>query len=153
MGEFQRDRLPDPASYYESRGLTLKGKGKWKTTSCSFHGGSDSMRVNTGDGGWVCMSCGAKGGDILAYEMQVTGAEFMEACKVLGAWVGGGHTSIQYKACPLTPRQALMVLAFESTLVAVASGNAANGVVLSAPDLTRLFTAAARINKIAEAFQ
>jgi hypothetical protein len=153
MGEFQRNRLPDPISYYESRGLTLMGKGKWRTTSCSFHGGSDSMRINTGEGGWVCMSCGVKGGDILAYEMQVTGTEFPEVCKALGAWVGDDHISIQYKACPLTPRQALTVLAFESTLVAVAAGNAANGVALTDTDISRLFTAAGRINKIAEAFQ
>ena len=150
---FQRDNLPEPVSYFENHGLVLKGPGKWKTTSCTFHGGSDSMRVNTGSGAWVCMSCGAKGGDVLAYEMQFTGAEFIEACKSVGAWVDDGRAPVQHKPSPLTPRQALSVLAFESTLAAVAAGNLAQGVALSAVDLSRLLTAAGRINLIAEAFQ
>ena len=111
------------------------------------------MRVNTGSGAWVCMSCGAKGGDLLAYEMQFTGAEFVDACKAVGAWVDDGRAPIQHKPSPLTPRQALSVLAFESQLTAVAAGNAAKGVALSAADLARLMTAASRINQIAEAFQ
>ena len=150
---FKRDDLPDPVIYFENRGLTLKGPGKWKTTACTFHDGSDSMRVNTSNGAWVCMSCGAKGGDVLAYEMQFTGAEFVEACKALGAWVEDGRAPVQHKPSPLTPRQALSVLAFESTLVAVAAGNTGKGVVLSDVDKARLMTAAGRINLIAEGFQ
>ena len=150
---FQRDSLPDPVSYFENRGLALKGPGKWKTTACAFHDGSDSMRVNTSNGAWGCMSCGAKGGDVLAYEMQFTGAEFVEACKALGAWVEDGRAPVQHKPSPLTPRQALSVLAFESTLVAVAAGNTGKGVVLSDVDKARLMTAAGRINLIAEGFQ
>jgi len=150
---FQRDNLPEPVIYFENHGLVLKGPGKWKTTSCTFHGGSDSMRVNTGSGAWVCMSCGAKGGDVLAYEIQFTGTEFVDACKAVGAWVDDGRAPVQHKPSPLTPRQALSVLAFESTLAAVAAGNLAQGVALSAVDLSRLLTAAGRINLIAEAFQ
>lgn len=150
---FQRDNLPEPVSYFENHGLVLKGPGKWKTTSCTFHGGSDSMRVNTGSGAWVCMSCGAKGGDVLAYEIQFTGAEFIEACKAVGVWVDDGRTHVQHKPSPLTPRQALSVLAFESTLAAVAAGNIGKGVILSTTDMARLLTAAGRINLIAEAFQ
>ena len=67
MGEFMRDRLPDPVSFFEAEGLTLTGPGKWKTTRCDFHDGSDSMRVNSESGAWRCMNCGAKGGDVLAY--------------------------------------------------------------------------------------
>lgn len=150
---FQRENLPEPLPYFETKGLALKGPGKWKTTTCIFHGGSDSMRVHTGSGAWVCMSCGAKGGDVLAYELQCTGADFVEACRALGAWVDDGRPPVQHKPSPLSPRQALSVLAFESTLAAVAAGNTAKGVSLSAADLTRLLTAAARINRIAEAFQ
>jgi hypothetical protein len=150
---FQRDNLPEPLGYFESHGLVLKGPGKWKTTSCTFHGGSDSMRMNTGNGAWVCMSCGAKGGDVLAYEMQFTGADFVDACKAVGAWVDDGRVPAQHKPSPLTPRQALSVLAFESTLAAVAAGNAARGIALSGADLARLMTAVGRINMIAEAFQ
>ena len=63
---FNRDALPEPIGYFEGMGLNLRGPGKWKTTRCEFHGGSDSMRVNTSSGAWVCMACGAKGGDVLA---------------------------------------------------------------------------------------
>jgi len=71
----------------------------------------------------------------------------------VGAWVDDGRAPVQHKPSPLTPRQALSVLAFESTLAAVAAGNLAQGVALSAVDLSRLLTAAGRINLIAEAFQ
>jgi hypothetical protein len=150
---FQRDNLPEPVGYFENHGLVLKGSSKWKTTSCIFHGGSDSMRINPSNGGWVCMSCGVKGGDVLAYEMQFTGAEFVEACKALGAWVNDGRTQAHHKPSPLTPRQALSVLAFESSMTAVAAGNMGKGVALSEVDFARLLIAAGRINQIAEAFQ
>ena len=75
---FDRTLLPDPITYFENQGLTLKGhrSAKWKTTTCNFHGGSDSMRINVATGAWVCMSCSEKGGDVLAYEMALTGADF-----------------------------------------------------------------------------
>ncbi|MFY8042310.1 MAG: hypothetical protein ACOVOD_05230, partial [Rhodoferax sp.] len=69
MGEFVRDHLPDPVTYFEAEGLTLEGRGPWRTTECRFHGGSDSMRINTVSGSWVCMACNAKGGDVLAHCM------------------------------------------------------------------------------------
>ena len=150
---FQRGNLPEPIAYFENHGLVLKGSGIWRTTSCSFHGGSDSMRINTRSGCWVCMNCLVKGGDVLAYEMQSTGAEFVDACKTLGAWVNDGRAQVQHKPSPLTPRQALSVLAFESTITAVAAGNMGKGVVLSEVDLARLLISARRINQIAEAFQ
>ena len=53
---FDRERLPDALSYYESVGLTFRErKGKWRTTRCDFHQGSDSMRVNVQTGAWCCM--------------------------------------------------------------------------------------------------
>ena len=66
---FDRTHLPEPVGYFEERGLVLTGpaRAKWRTTACTFHGGSDSMRINTQTGAWVCMAgCGAKGGDVLA---------------------------------------------------------------------------------------
>ena len=84
---FQRENLPEPVSYFESQGHVLNGPGKWKTTNCAFHGGSDSMRVNVHSGAWRCMNCGESGGDVLAYEMKITGKEFVEAAKAIGAWV------------------------------------------------------------------
>ncbi len=152
---FDRNLLPDPAAYFENQGLTLKGPGraKWKTTACNFHGGSDSMRVNTENGAWVCMSCGEKGGDVLAYELKVSGAEFQDAAKSIGAWVDDGKPQQVHKPTPLSPRQALSVLAFESTLTAIAAANVAHGYALTQIDLDRLLIAANRINRLVEAFQ
>ena len=80
--------LPEPLAYFESVGLEPKGKGVWRTTASDFHGGSESMRINTRSGYFVCMAgCGARGGDVVAYEMTRNGLGFVEAAKALGAWV------------------------------------------------------------------
>lgn len=150
---YVRNQLPDPCSYFEGQGLKLTPRGKWRTTQCRFHGGSDSMRINSETGAWVCMSCGAKGGDVLAYEMATNGVEFVNAAKALGAWVDDGKSENRRKPTPLPPRSALEVLGFEATLAAVAAGNLANGMVLSSKDRSRLVTAANRINKIAEVYR
>lgn len=150
---FDRDRLPEPIGYFEGQALKLSKRGKWRTTECRFHDGSDSMRINTATGAWVCMSCGAKGGDVLAYEMAATGVDFVTAAKALGAWVDDGKPEPRQKPAPLPPRAALEVLSFEATLAAVAAGNLAHGLVLTAKDRTRLMTAANRINKLAESYQ
>lgn len=151
---FDRSLLPDPVSYFENQGLTLKGprSAKWKTTTCNFHGGSDSMRVNSATGAWVCMSCCEKGGDVLAYEIKDGGREFVDAAKALGCWVEDGRPPVASKPTPLSPRLALSVMAFESTLAAVAAGNVANGVTLTDADRARLMVAANRINRLVEAF-
>jgi hypothetical protein len=149
---FNRDLLPEPAEYFAQQGLQLKDPGKWGTTRCEFHGGSDSMRVNRASGAWVCMSCGVKGGDVLAYEIQRHGTDFVEAAKALGAWVDDGRAPISTKPTPLSPRQALSVMAFESTFTAVAAGNIANGLTLTDADRARLMVAANRINRLVEAF-
>lgn len=150
---FDRDRLPEPKGYFDGQGLKLSKRGKWRTTECRFHGGSDSMRINTGSGAWVCMSCGVKGGDVLAYEMAAHGVEFVTAAKALGAWVEDGKPEPNRRPAPLPPRAALEVLAFETTLAAVAAGNLANGLVLSRQDRARLLIAANRISKLAEVYQ
>jgi hypothetical protein len=152
---FIRDNLPDAASYFEGEGLTLTGprSAKWKTTTCNFHGGSDSMRVNVATGAWVCMSCGEKGGDVLAHHMAAHGIEFIDAAKALGCWQDDGLPHVPQKPKPLPPSAALSVLAFECTLIAVAAGNIAHGVQLTPTDLTRVLQAAGRINSIKEAYQ
>jgi hypothetical protein len=155
MGKFKRENLPDPISYFENRGHTLFGNsGKQFRTDCTIHGGkSSNLSVLRESGAFFCFSCGAKGGDVLSYEMQDTGCDFVTAARALGAWVDDGHAPIKYKPSPLTPRQALLVLAFESTLAAVSASNVGNGVVMSQTDRARLLNAASRINQIAEAFQ
>ncbi len=151
---FERDRLPDPLSYYESEGLRLTGprKAKWKTTECRAHGGSDSMRINIATGAFKCMACGVGGGDVLAYHVQIHGLEFVEAAKVLGAWVEDGRPHRQQKPTALSPRAALEVLGFESTIVAVAAGNLAKGCQLTEQDRQRVLICAGRINRIVEDF-
>lgn len=151
---FERDRLPDPVSYYEAVGLKLTGprSSKWRTTECKFHGGSNSMRVNVATGAFRCMNCGARGGDVLAYHMAESGLEFVEAAKALGAWVADGKPHKPQKPTALSPRAALEVLDFEATLVAVAAGNLAKGLILSDADRKRLLICAGRINRVVEDF-
>jgi hypothetical protein len=98
------------------------------------------------------MNCHVKGGDVLAYEMTASGRDFVDAAKALGCWVDDGRPPVQTKPTPLSPRLALSVMAFESTLAAVAAGNVANGVMLTDADRARLMVAANRINRLVEAF-
>ena len=149
-----RDHLPDPVSYFESQGLVLQPGHTWRTTRCDFHDGSDSMRVNVQTGAWVCMAgCGAKGGDVLGYQMKFHDQPFIQAAKALGAWQDDSRDGSQprRKPLPFPARDALEILAGEAMLVAVVAGNVARGVVLSTADRTRVMLAAARINVIAEA--
>lgn len=151
---FDRRNLPDSIAYYESEGLRLTGRGRWRTTACAFHGGSDSMRINTDTGAFVCMAaCGARGGDVLSYHMAAHGLEFVDAAKALGAWTGDGRATTLHKPTPLSPRVALEVLAFESLVVAMAAGNLAHGVALTEADRERVATAASRIGRLVEVFQ
>jgi hypothetical protein len=154
---FDRNLLPDPITYFENKGMTLKGprSAKWKTTSCNFHGGSDSMRVKLVTGAWKCMNCGESGGDVLAYEIKAYCKEFVQAAKDLGCWVDDGKPKPKsnYKPTTLSPRLALSVMAFESTFVAIAGANIAYGIKLSEIDLARLIVAANRINRLVEEFE
>jgi hypothetical protein len=150
---FDRTLLPDPIGYFEEQGLRLTGRGKWRTAECRFHGGSDSMRINVARGGWCCMNCGAKGGDVLAYHMRLHDMEFVPAARQLGAWVDDGAPILPLKPAPLSPRAALQVLGVEANLAAVAAANLANGVALSELDRARLLTASRRISRLAEVYQ
>ncbi|TCP10646.1 CHC2 zinc finger domain-containing protein, partial [Simplicispira metamorpha] len=148
-----RRNLPEPVGYYEAAGLVFRErKGKWRTTRCEFHGGSDSMRINTDSGAFACMACGASGGDVLAYEMQATGAEFIDAAKALGCWVDDGQPAVQHKPTPLSPRAALQAIAFEVTLVAIEASRIASGIVPSEADKARVLAASNRITRIMEVF-
>ncbi len=150
---FERDRLPDPVSYFENQGLTLRGPGRWKTTRCNFHDGSDSMRVNTSSGAWVCMACGAKGGDVLAYEMQATGTEFVQAAQELGAWVDDGKPPPTTKPATLPPRAALAALAHETSLLFIEAARMTKGYVPTPDDIARMGQAAGTIQLIAGDYQ
>ena len=152
MSEFKKDLLPDALGYFESQGLKLSARGKWRTTECRFHDGSDSMRINTTSGAWRCMSCNAKGGDVLAYHMAANCLDFVSAAKDLGAWQDDGKPSRDYRPKPIPAGQAISLLAFESHLTAIAAANLAHGVVLSDKDRSRLLVAAGRIQHIAQVY-
>jgi len=84
---FDRERLPNPSTYFDSIGLKLQGSGAWRSALCPFHDDTRaSLRVEYMLGAFRCMSCGAHGGDVLAFHMQRSGLPFVEAAKVLGAW-------------------------------------------------------------------
>ena len=86
-GQFKRDLLPDPQSYFEAQGMKLRGQGEWRMTKCVFHDDSHaSLSVNVHTGAYRCHACQAAGGDVLAFHRQQTGASFIDAAKVLGAW-------------------------------------------------------------------
>jgi hypothetical protein len=148
---FNRKNLPDTQTYFEEQGLVLTGHGKWRTTSCTFHDGSDSMRINLASGGWCCMSCGEKGGDVLAYHIKANQLCFIDAAKELGCWIDDGHPE-HTRPTPLSPRDALAVLAREATLIAVTTGNMRHGVPLTDNDFKRLLEATGRINHIAGSY-
>ena len=152
---FDRTLLPDPITYFENQGLTLKGprSAKWRTTTCNFHGGSDSMRAHVATGAWVCMACGTKGGDVLSHFMLSKGIEFVDAAKELGAWTGNDSPHRKHKPAGLSPRAAMEVLSSEALIAAVAAANVASGVVLTQRDLDRLLLTSNRITKLVEVYQ
>jgi hypothetical protein len=154
-GSFDRNKLPEPTSYFESIGLNLKGpkSAPWRTTSCNFHGGSDSLRVKVQCGAWVCMNCGVKGGDIIAYHMQANDLEFIQAAKDLGCWDGNSNSNSHYKVASFSPRLALEVLSLETSIVYVLACDMVKNNVLKETDKQRLMTCAARINLISKEFQ
>jgi DNA primase len=54
---------------------------------CPFHDDArPSLRVNVETGGYRCMACGTKGGDVLAFHRARYGLSFMQAARDLGAW-------------------------------------------------------------------
>lgn len=153
MGEFIRDRLPDAIEYFDLEGVPLKGPGRWKTGPCHFHDGSDSLRVNVQSGGWCCMACGVKGGDVLAYCMQRHGVDFVEAARSLGAYVDDDkpHRG-PAKKVTLSARDAMQLVAFELTVAIVVIADIKSGVIPSELDWGRFLDAAGRIIALAQEY-
>ena len=154
MGEFVRERLPDPVSFFESEGLRLEGKGKWRSTQCQFHGGSDSMRVNTETGGWVCMSCHERGGDVLAYRMKAAGLGFVQAARSLGAFDDDGvpYTGPS-KPATLPARDAMEVVALELLVATVVISGIRRGEIPPEADWERFLLAAGRVDALAAEYR
>lgn len=145
---FDRNLLPPPLDYFNAEGFKVQRGRTWRTMRCPFHGGSDSMRINTENGAWVCMACGAKGGDVLAFHMHHHGLTFLEAARDLGAL--SARSAGNSKPLPFSARDALLVLRFEALLCAIAACNLGQGIVLTELDRARLVTAAGRINFICD---
>lgn len=105
-GHFDRTLLPDPLTYYAERGVEFQERtGKWRTAGCPFHGSHDSLRVNVKTGGFKCMAgCGAHGGNVLDFEMALTGEGFATAAQALGAWVGRRDTPATVINLPRPPQ-------------------------------------------------
>ena len=84
---FDRSRLPSPADYYAAELGALRGGGEWKTARCCFHPDTNpSLSVNISTGGFICHSCGVKGGGVLDFRICRYGDTFTEAARMLGAW-------------------------------------------------------------------
>jgi hypothetical protein len=146
---FNRDELPDPQAYFESRGFVLVGRGSWRTTRCDFHGGSDSMRINLRSGGWCCMSCGVKGGDVLAFHMSATGLDFVEAARDLGAWTGSDAAPRPRAPAGLSARDALELAAFELRVAMIVLSDARRGLLPPDSDWQRFLEAVGRVERLA----
>lgn len=80
--------LPSPTTYYELQGIKLIGRGEWRSALCPFHEDrSPSLRINTQSGGFICMACNTRGGDIIAFHQKRFNTSFKSACADLGGWV------------------------------------------------------------------
>lgn len=87
VSRFIRERLPEPVRYYQSAGIRLSGRGAWRDALCPFHEDTrPSLRIHIESGAFKCMSCGARGGDVLAFHRQRHGLGFADAARALGAW-------------------------------------------------------------------
>ena len=85
-----RPTLPTPLSYLTGNGLlTRKPRGEWAAVRCPVHKSGNekhpSMQVSLVTGGFRCLACGEKGGDVIALHMLRTGLRFREAVHDLGA--------------------------------------------------------------------
>ena len=149
MGEFIKDRLPDSQSYFESEDVHLVGPGRWKTGPCRFHGGSDSLRVNTQSGGWVCMACDVKGGDVLAYQMQMHNMEFVEAATALGAYADDGKRySGRTTAATLSARETVELAIHELQRIFIVISDVRSGLIPNDADWQRFIDGARRIEAL-----
>jgi CHC2 zinc finger len=146
---FNRELLPDPESYFESHGHTLFGKSRTRfRTDCTIHGGANpNLSVLRDSGAFFCFSCGAKGGNVLDFEMQVTGCDFVTAAKALNAWTEDDVPS-NYKAAPVSHRILLQVVAHEVNVAAMTVADVAAGRTISQSDKDRFLAAAGRINRV-----
>jgi hypothetical protein len=92
QGRFEKKLLPSPITVLHRLGFYTEktnSKGYWKLP-CPFHKDgkerTPSLNLHKISGHYRCHACGAKGGDILSFYMNVTGKTFIKAVRELGAW-------------------------------------------------------------------
>lgn len=80
----------NPTDYYTSRLEDFNpNRPGWQNVRCVFHGdNSPSLAINAETGGYICFGCGAKGGDIIAFEMALNHSTFPEAIESLKQFAG-----------------------------------------------------------------
>jgi hypothetical protein len=85
---FHRAGLPTGADYYQPIfGVLRFNASGWAQVCCVFHEDRHaSLSIHRERGAFRCFSCGAHGGDVLAFEMLYSGADFKSAARALGAW-------------------------------------------------------------------
>ena len=99
------------------------------------------------------MACGAKGGDVLSYQMQMHGMEFVEAAKALGAYVDDGRRyTFKTTATTLSARDAMQVVAHELLVLFVVIADIRAGVIPTDADWLRFVVGAGRVETLAREF-
>jgi hypothetical protein len=75
-----RNWLPTPFHYYKKIFPGFTSGGEWTNVCCCFHNDRNpSLSINLKSGGFNCFSCGAKGGDLIAFHQQRCNLGFKEA--------------------------------------------------------------------------
>ena len=84
---FDPKKMPTPTEYFAGLNFQFIGNGAWRKTICPFHEDKrPSLAVHMDKGAFKCFSCGAKGGDVLAFHRLVHKMTFVEACTDLKVW-------------------------------------------------------------------
>ena len=80
----------NPVDYYSSRVQDFKpNRPGWQNVRCCFHGdNTPSLAINSETGGYLCFGCGAKGGDIISFEMALNHCSFADAIQTLKGFAG-----------------------------------------------------------------
>jgi len=104
--------LPAPRDFYEAElGELRRSSLSWyrPKAGCPFHPSKSktSFSVNLDSGGG-CFSCGAHGGDLIAFVRLRYNLNFVEACKRLGCWEENGKHPKQRPG----PRVPFLVMTF-----------------------------------------
>lgn len=75
-----RDELPTPFLYYMKIFPKIMRGSEWVKVCCVFHNDRNpSLSINLKSGGYNCFSCGAKGGDIIAFHQKHFNLGFLES--------------------------------------------------------------------------